>query len=155
MEPGRQLCSYSRSSQHFINAKVHYRVRIPSRPIQSISLQQRSELSTHLHIALPSELFPSGFPTDNLYAFLFPRSRYMPCPAHIILFGLTIPVTSLLRTQFSDILSLCSFTNFREQGDDDDDNNNNNNNNNNNGARGSIVVKALCYKPEGRGFDTR
>jgi hypothetical protein len=22
-------------------------------------------------------------------------------------------------------------------------------------ARGSIVVKALCYKPEGRGFDTR
>jgi hypothetical protein len=23
------------------------------------------------------------------------------------------------------------------------------------GARGSIVVKALCYKPEGRGFDTR
>jgi hypothetical protein len=23
------------------------------------------------------------------------------------------------------------------------------------GARGSVVVKALCYKPEGRGFDTR
>jgi hypothetical protein len=23
------------------------------------------------------------------------------------------------------------------------------------GAKGSIVVKALCYKPEGRGFDTR
>jgi hypothetical protein len=23
------------------------------------------------------------------------------------------------------------------------------------GARGSLVVKALCYKPEGRGFDTR
>jgi hypothetical protein len=23
------------------------------------------------------------------------------------------------------------------------------------GARGSIVVKPLCYKPEGRGFDTR
>jgi hypothetical protein len=22
-------------------------------------------------------------------------------------------------------------------------------------VRGSIVVKALCYKPEGRGFDTR
>jgi hypothetical protein len=22
-------------------------------------------------------------------------------------------------------------------------------------ARGSVVVKALCYKPEGRGFDTR
>jgi hypothetical protein len=23
------------------------------------------------------------------------------------------------------------------------------------GARGSVVVKSLCYKPEGRGFDTR
>jgi hypothetical protein len=23
------------------------------------------------------------------------------------------------------------------------------------GARGSVVVKALCYKPEGRGFDTQ
>jgi hypothetical protein len=22
------------------------------------------------------------------------------------------------------------------------------------GARGSVVVKALCYKPEGHGFDT-
>jgi hypothetical protein len=22
-------------------------------------------------------------------------------------------------------------------------------------ARGSVVVKALCYKPEGRGFDSR
>jgi hypothetical protein len=23
------------------------------------------------------------------------------------------------------------------------------------GARGSVVVKTLCYKPEGRGFDSR
>jgi hypothetical protein len=23
------------------------------------------------------------------------------------------------------------------------------------GALGSVVIKALCYKPEGRGFDTR
>jgi hypothetical protein len=23
------------------------------------------------------------------------------------------------------------------------------------GARGSVVVKAICYKPEGRGFETR
>jgi hypothetical protein len=26
-------------------------------------------LSTHLHLCLPSGLFPSGFPTSNLYAF--------------------------------------------------------------------------------------
>jgi hypothetical protein len=25
----------------------------------------------------------------------------------------------------------------------------------NEGAGGSVVIKALCYKPEGRGFDTR
>jgi hypothetical protein len=39
------------------------------------------------------------------------------------------------------------------------DNNNNNNNNNTVstvlGARGGIVVKALRYKPAGRGFDSR
>jgi hypothetical protein len=23
------------------------------------------------------------------------------------------------------------------------------------GARGSVVIKALCYNPEGRGFETR
>jgi hypothetical protein len=33
------------------------------------------------------------------------------------------------------------------------DNNNNNNNNNNNEARGRAEVKALCYSPEGRGFE--
>jgi hypothetical protein len=27
--------------------------------------------------------------------------------------------------------------------------------NGNQGTRGTVVVKALCYKPEGRGFDTR
>jgi hypothetical protein len=32
---------------------------------------------------------------------------------------------------------------------------NNNNNNNNSGALGTVVVKALCYKSKGRGFDTR
>jgi hypothetical protein len=26
---------------------------------------------------------------------------------------------------------------------------------NESGVRGSVVVKALCYKPERRGFDTR
>jgi hypothetical protein len=34
-------------------------------------------------------------------------------------------------------------------------NNNNNDNDNNNGARGSVVVKALGYKPEGRRFENR
>jgi hypothetical protein len=29
-------------------------------------------LSTHLRLGLPSSLFPSGFPTNILYVFLFP-----------------------------------------------------------------------------------
>jgi hypothetical protein len=41
-------------------------------------------LSTQLHLGLPSGLFPCGFPTNILYAFLFPplHSCYMPCPSH-------------------------------------------------------------------------
>jgi hypothetical protein len=35
-------------------------------------------LSTHLHLGLPSGLFPSGFPTIILYS---PHSCYMPCPS--------------------------------------------------------------------------
>jgi hypothetical protein len=34
-------------------------------------------LLTHLALGLPSGLLPSGFPTNNLYTFLFsPNSRY-------------------------------------------------------------------------------
>jgi hypothetical protein len=32
-------------------------------------------ISTHLHLDLPSGLFPSGFPTNILYAFLFSPYR--------------------------------------------------------------------------------
>jgi hypothetical protein len=41
---------------------------IPSHPI---SLRPILILSTHLYLAPPSGLFPSGFPTNILYAFLF------------------------------------------------------------------------------------
>jgi hypothetical protein len=39
-------------------------------------------LSSHRHLVLPSGLFPSGFPTKILYAFLFSHACYMPCLSH-------------------------------------------------------------------------
>jgi hypothetical protein len=46
-------------------------------------------LSTHLHLGLPSGLFPSGFSTKILYAFRFSHMR-ATCPAHLILLDLII-----------------------------------------------------------------
>jgi hypothetical protein len=41
-------------------------------------------LSIHLRLGLPSGLYPSGFPTNNLYTFLFSSIR-ATCQAHLIL----------------------------------------------------------------------
>jgi hypothetical protein len=40
-------------------------------------------LSTHLHLCLPSSVFPSGFSTNNLHAFLFSPFHDI-CPTHRI-----------------------------------------------------------------------
>jgi hypothetical protein len=61
----------------------------------------------HPPLCLPSDLFSSGFPTSNLYAFLFSTIR-PTCPAHLILLHLIILIilgeeynsTKLLVMQF-------------------------------------------------------
>jgi hypothetical protein len=46
-------------------------------------------LSTHLCLGLSSGLFPFGFPTNNLYTFLYSPIR-ATCPAHLILLDFII-----------------------------------------------------------------
>jgi hypothetical protein len=48
---------------------------VPSHPISQRSILI---LSNHLSLALPSAFFLFGFSANNIYAFLFPHSCYMP-----------------------------------------------------------------------------
>jgi hypothetical protein len=78
-----------------------------STPQHSIlSLRSILILSTHLHLGFPGGLFPSVFPTNNLYAFLsFPIRA--TCPAHLILYLIILIV--LGEEYKSRTSSLCSF----------------------------------------------
>jgi hypothetical protein len=77
------------------NPKVHYRIQkgpqlVPilskTDPVHTIPSYARSIIlwPTHLHLGLPSCLFPSGFPTNILYTFLIFTIR-ATCPDHLIL----------------------------------------------------------------------
>jgi hypothetical protein len=83
-----------------------------ARPIQSTSPHPTSSrsiliLSTHLRLGLHSGLFPSGFPTNNLYALFSPNSCYIPSPFHPHRLDYSnytwrrVQITKLLVMQFS------------------------------------------------------
>jgi hypothetical protein len=86
-----QFCTYLRTFQHLRNPKIHNCVHkspllvpILSQidPVHTIpSLKSILLLSTHLRLGLPSGIFPSGFPTNILYAFLVSPFRAL-FPAH-------------------------------------------------------------------------
>jgi hypothetical protein len=113
-----------------------------ARPIQSTPPHPSSPRSTYLCLGLPSGLFPSGFPTNNLYTVLFspihttwPAHLITPELINLIILGkeykscsslscsfLHLSITSslfgpniLLSTLFSHTLSLWSFLNVRDQ----------------------------------------
>jgi hypothetical protein len=77
----------------FITAftRSHHLYRSRTKPIQFTPLHSISTISisifTNLRLGLPSGLFPSGFPTNNLYAVLFFLTR-TTCHAHHILLDL-------------------------------------------------------------------
>jgi hypothetical protein len=50
---------------------LSWAIPIQTTPSHLISLRSILILSTHLRLGLPSGLFPSGFPTNILYAFFF------------------------------------------------------------------------------------
>ncbi|PNF19758.1 hypothetical protein B7P43_G14768 [Cryptotermes secundus] len=80
-----------------------------------ISLRSILLLSIHLRLNLRSGLFPSGFPTNILYAFLVSPKllimQFSPTPCHVI----SLRSNILLSTLFSNILSPCSSLNVRDQ----------------------------------------
>jgi hypothetical protein len=63
---------------------------------QNPNLSPRSILilTTHLCLLLPSDLFPSGFPTNTLYALFFYYHICAECPTNLILLDLIILKTT-------------------------------------------------------------
>jgi hypothetical protein len=83
---------------HGLSPRANYTDRATAISPRSILI-----LSTHIGLGLPSGLFP----TNNLYAFLFPHSCYMPRPSHPPRLDYSnytcrrVQITKLLVMQFS------------------------------------------------------
>ena len=94
------------------NPKVRYRIHKcpPNEPARSspypphpTSWKSILILSTHLRLGLPSDLFPSGFPTKTVRTTLPPPTR-ATCPAYLIL--LDFIIHTILGEQYRNIHSV-------------------------------------------------
>jgi hypothetical protein len=115
-------CAVTRNFPSFLRKpKVHYRIHksSPLSPILTYTnpvntpaqcyLSQRFILisCTHLRLGLHSDLVPSGSPTNNLYAFLFPPIR-ATCRSNLIVLELIVQI--ILGEEYKwRSFSLCSF----------------------------------------------
>jgi hypothetical protein len=68
---------------------IYYPEVIKYVPPHRFSPRSILALSSHLRLGLPSGLFPSGFPTNVLYAVLISPIR-ATCPAYRILLGMIL-----------------------------------------------------------------
>jgi hypothetical protein len=85
-----QLCSYSRTFQHFMEPRFPILSQINSvHTTHPISLRSILILSTQLRLGLPSGLFLSGFHTNITYAFLL-APILATYPSHLIRLDLII-----------------------------------------------------------------
>jgi len=73
-----------------------------SMPPHTTSWRSILILSSHLHLGLPSGLFPSGFPITTLYTTLLSPIR-ATCPAHLIILDLI--TRTLLDEQYRSLSS--------------------------------------------------